>query len=77
VRASFAVAGVVGLEPVLGEPWIGGVGARLGCVEVGEVGGNPAAELGVIADVAVAGHHQPDALGAREQFKGRPVGAER
>jgi hypothetical protein len=61
------VAGVLGSQPVLGEPSVGDVGAGLGCVQVAEVGGDPAAELGVIADVAVAGHHQAHARGSREQ----------
>jgi hypothetical protein len=47
---------VLGPQPVLGEPRVVDVGARLGCVQVAEVGGDAAAELGVIADVAVAGH---------------------
>jgi hypothetical protein len=59
------VAGVLGPQPLLGEPWIGDVGARLGCVQVAEVGGDSAAELGVIADVSVAGHEHPHARGRR------------
>jgi hypothetical protein len=59
------VAGVLGPQPVLGEPGIGHGGADLGCVQVAEVGADPAAELGVIADMAVAGHDQPHVRGAR------------
>jgi hypothetical protein len=71
------VAGVLGPQPLLGEPWIGDVRARLGCVQVAEVGGDSAAELGVIADVAVAGHEHPHARGRREQSQAPPVAAER
>jgi hypothetical protein len=70
------VAGVLGPQPVLGEPGIGDVGADLGCVQVAEVGGDPAAELGVIAHVAVAGHDQPYPLGPGQQSQASPVAAE-
>jgi hypothetical protein len=71
------VAGVLGPQPLLGESRIGDVGAPLGCVQVAEVGRDPAAELGVIADVAVAGHDQPHARGPRQQSQAPPVAAER
>jgi hypothetical protein len=71
------VTGVLGPEPLLGQPWIGDVGADLGCVQVAEVGGDPAAKLGVVADVAVAGHDHPHALGPRQQSQAPPVAAER
>jgi hypothetical protein len=71
------VAGVLGPEPLLREPAIGGVGAGFGCVQVAEVGGDPAAELGVVADAAVAGHHQPHARGRGQQSQAPPIAAER
>jgi hypothetical protein len=69
--------GVRGPQPILREPWVVDVGAGLGCVQVAEVGGDPAAELGVVADAAVAGHDQPHALGSRQQSQAVPVAAER
>ena len=68
---------MLGPQPVLGEPRVGDVGAHLGCVQVAEVGGDPAAELGVIADVTVAGHDEPHARGLRQQSQALPVAAER
>ena len=68
---------MLGPEPLLREPAIGGVGAGFGCVQVAEVGGDPAAELGVVADAAVAGHHQPHARGPGQQSQAPPIAAER
>jgi hypothetical protein len=68
---------VLGSEPVLRQPGVGDVVAGLGCVQVAAVGEDAATELVAIADVAVAGYHQPHARGPGQQFQAPPVAAER
>jgi hypothetical protein len=71
------VAGVFRAEPVLGKARVGDVTARLDRVQVRVVGGEPAAELRLPADVAVAGNDDRDPGYAREHAKALPVAAER
>ena len=68
---------MLGSQPLLREPGVGDVVARLGCVQVAEVGGDATTELVVVADVAVAGHDQPHARRSRQQCQAPPVAAER
>ena len=56
---------------------VGAVGAGLGRVQVVAVGGDPARELRLVPDMAVAGHHQAHAGRVREEFQSLPVAAER
>src|SRR6185437_3084914 len=71
------MAGVLGAQPVFGQPRVVDVVAGLHRVQVGEVGGDPAVELRVVADVTVPGDQRFDAGDAREQPQAFAVAAER
>jgi hypothetical protein len=71
------VAGVLGTEPVFGKARVVDVTARLHRVQVGEVGGDPAAEFGRIADAAVARDDGLDPGNVGEQAQAVAVAAER
>jgi hypothetical protein len=68
---------VLRAEPVFGEARVVDVTACLHRVQVREVGGDPAAELRVVAGAAVAGDNDVDAGNVREQPQALPVVAER
>ena len=66
-----------GAEPVLGEAGVRGIGACLYRIQVAAVSGDPAAELGTVADVAVPRDDDVDAGDIREQPQARTVAAKR
>ena len=70
-------AGVLRAEPVLREARVCCVLASLHGIDVAEVGGDPAAELRVVARMTVAGDDPLDAGHPGEHVESRAVAAER